>query len=63
MTNVSKLIKIYASINDLTGRQMAKQLGLTHTTTSRILKGEKMSSQTMLTVINWLFTKDTKENV
>lgn len=41
-------------------RDLAKQIGVSPATISRISRGEKIDGKTMLLVINWLFKEKPK---
>jgi transcriptional regulator with XRE-family HTH domain len=52
---IGKLLKIYCDINNIGLRELATELGISHSTLSRVINGNGMDSQTMQVLINWLF--------
>lgn len=53
--NIAELLRIYMAVVDVRVRDLAKQIGVSPATISRVSRGEKIDSKTMLLVINWLF--------
>jgi hypothetical protein len=39
----------------------AKEIGTSHTTVTRIMKGQNTDVQTAIMLLNWLFMPETKE--
>lgn len=52
---IGKLLKIYMDMNDISYRDMAKELNMSHATVSRIVEGKQIEIKHMLSLINWLF--------
>ena len=52
---IGKLMRIYRSVNDFAVRRMAKEIGISAATLSRIERGNQMDAKTMIKLMNWLF--------
>lgn len=52
---IGKMLKIYADMNDLGTREIAKEIGVSHTTISRIMKGQTTDISTAVKLLAWLF--------
>lgn len=58
---LGELIRDWRALNELRGgkgygiRAVAKQIGISHGTLSRIERGEDMDGATMVKIIKWLF--------
>lgn len=52
---IGELIRVWRVVNDLGARDVAKMLGVSAATVSRIERGETVDAKTMLKLICWLF--------
>jgi DNA-binding Xre family transcriptional regulator len=52
---IGELISLYLRVNDIGVRDLAKELGISPATVSRITKGEQVDQKTLLKLIHWLF--------
>ena len=53
---IGLLLKYWREKNQLGVREAARIIGVSHGTISRIERGYKVDAETMLKLINWLFT-------
>lgn len=53
-----KMLKIYCDMNDLASREVAKQIGVSHTTITRIMNGKTTDISTAIKILNWLFVSE-----
>jgi transcriptional regulator with XRE-family HTH domain len=52
---IGKMLKIYSDINDIGTREIAKDIGVSHTTISRIMQGKSTDITTAVKLLSWLF--------
>jgi DNA-binding Xre family transcriptional regulator len=52
---IAKLIELHMRVNCVSCRDLAKEIGTSKSTISRMANGERIDAETMLKVINWLF--------
>ncbi len=51
---LGKIIKYYRAMNDMTQRQLAKEIGTGYATICRIERGHAIDALTLLRVKNWM---------
>lgn len=54
---IGKLILAYRLLENLGIREVAKEIGVSHGTLSRIERGETVDHATFIKLFNWLFAK------
>jgi transcriptional regulator with XRE-family HTH domain len=61
---LSELLLLYRSVHRLSLRELAAEIGVSHGTLHRVENGKPIEGETMLKLMNWLFTteKRTKGN-
>lgn len=52
--NLGRLLRLWRNVADLGGRDFAKELGIDHSTLSRIENGKPMDLTTWLKIQTWL---------
>lgn len=52
------VIKGYMWANHITGRELAKELGLDHTLLHRFINGENTSSTALAKILTWLLSEE-----
>jgi len=52
---IGRLLEIYSGATGLGVRGLAKEIGVSGATISRIINGKEVTQDTMLKIINWLF--------
>ena len=57
---VGKLIRLYRSVQEIGVREMAKEIGISSATLSRLENGKSLDQSNMLKVINWFFVNPNK---
>lgn len=55
---IGHLLYLYRVTNKISTREMGEQLGISASSVSRIERGHAPDGQTMLSLMNWLFTED-----
>lgn len=55
---IGKMLKIYADMNDLNLRDIAKDIGVSHTTIMRIMQGRDTNIPTAIKLLDWLFKEE-----
>lgn len=53
---IGRLLQLYRVTQNITMREMGEILGISAATISRIEHGREIDSQTMIKIMNWLFT-------
>lgn len=51
------LIKIYCQLKNIGTREVAKEIGVSHTTISRIMNGKSTDIKTAVKLFNWLISE------
>lgn len=55
---VGRLLRLYRSVNEIGCLELARDLGISHATLSRVERGHAMDLDTWLKVQSWLLRKD-----
>lgn len=55
---VGTMIRCWRRIEDVSIREAAKQIGVSHGTLSRIERGDQMDAYTMMKLLTWLFSTE-----
>lgn len=54
---IGQILRRWRLAEDLTLREVAKQMGVNFTTLSRIEQGQPMDGRTLATILAWMFAK------
>jgi transcriptional regulator with XRE-family HTH domain len=53
-----QLLKIYCNFHNIHTRELAKEIGVSHTTISRIMNGQTADISTVIKLLTWLFGEE-----
>lgn len=56
-TRLGRMMKCYRMVDDLSLRDLAKQIGTSAATVLRIEQGYEVDQRTFLRVVNWMVTR------
>lgn len=55
---IGKLLKIYLDINEISYREFANEINMSHSTVSRVIEGKQIDTENTIKLINWLLQKE-----
>jgi hypothetical protein len=53
-TNLGDMLRCFMAMEQMTMRELAPQIGISHPTLFRVCKGYAMDANTLLKVLNWM---------
>lgn len=59
---LGEIIRIYARFHKISDRQLAKEIGVSKATMSRLLNGSTTDIKTAVKLFNWLILTDAQES-
>ncbi len=60
-THLGKMLRLYRMVRNLTLRDMAPQVGISHATLMRIETGQAIDAETLLKLWTWMLSAAPKE--
>lgn len=56
-TNLSEMLRCYMAMRQVSLRELAPRIGISHTTLFRVCEGRAMDAATLLKVVNWMVAR------
>lgn len=54
MSNLSRMLKLYISVNEIEQKALARDLGMSESSLTRLLQGNGVDMDTFARIIGWL---------